>query len=747
MPKSIHSGWVRLVGLLCLAANIVLCNTIILAAEGTATVTTLHSSDTAFYGYTPAEALEAEVALAQVTAQDDPETIYRAFSEFARTHFGALSEPLVYEAFGSQLALVETGSWQHISENSASLAWETNLPAYSYVEYGFTPEYGNKTEMTDRPYYLHLHQLRDLEVNQTYHYRLIAVDERGQMLVTPDRMFRTATVPDAVYVFGQMGEPPYVLDQSNTTYILKEDLVTAGSAIIVRGDHIVLDLNGYSITFGENAAVDGNHQGISVSGDSKTAIPYRATGVKVVNGTVVQGRNRFMQNNTDPYRYNCLSVSGKDMEVAGVTVVYHASQAWGMTANYSAGKFHAHHNVFVDMGAVIADRHGSGVRPLGFRSPQVSPNEFELNHNLVKRTRQNGFQTATLMHHNEVYVDSWSTNSFAIQPLSQVGIPAGRYMSNKVFATGFNPFGFGWAHEGLLIADNLIFMFGIDVKHRWGERWGDINTLEGVRVTNYDQGGQVRNNLIYENNTIVLKGKQGVELRGTGFFSDETIANLVFRNNRVRVETLDEQTTLAACVDVQGHYKKADSQPVYYVDNVFESNNAVIRFGDDYGRGNNHIFIRNRLVRLGDNPNFHTFVFDGGYHNYGHVLLDTEFTPGTAYNDVYWKKTSSKSYYSVAWTLELITTPGAEVTICDSKNREAFRGIADDTGRLEVPLTQCVMHPSEWQPNSFFEFQVLWPDKYIEESFTPYVISVSAGGKTLTETVNMTKRQTVRLIP
>ena len=339
MPKSIHSRWGRLIGLICFLSSMVLCSEIVFAAEATATAISLtHSADTAFYNYTPDDALAAEVALARVTAQEDPETVYRAFNEFARTHFGALSEPLVYEVFGSQFTLVETGSWQHVSENSASLAWETNLPAYSYVEYGLTADYGNRTEMTDRPYYLHLHQLRDLETDQTYHYRFVAIDERGRTLVTPDRTFKTATVPGAVYISAQMGEPPYILDQSNTTYILKEDLIVAGSAIIVRGDHIVLDLNGYSIVFGENATVDGDYQGVSVTGHSRTAIPYRATGVKVVNGTVVQGRNRFMHNNADPYRYNCLSVTGRDIEVAGVTVVYHAPQSWGRDGQLQYGQ-------------------------------------------------------------------------------------------------------------------------------------------------------------------------------------------------------------------------------------------------------------------------------------------------------------------------------------------------------------------------------------------------------------------------
>ena len=55
-----------------------------------------------------------------------------------------------------------------------------------------------------------------------------------------------------VYISSQLNEAPYILDKSNTTYILKEDLV-AGQRHHCAGDHVVLDLNGYSVTFGENA--------------------------------------------------------------------------------------------------------------------------------------------------------------------------------------------------------------------------------------------------------------------------------------------------------------------------------------------------------------------------------------------------------------------------------------------------------------------------------------------------------------
>jgi len=351
-------------------------------------------------------------------------------------------------------------------------------------------------------------------------------------------------------------------------------------------------------------------------------------------------------------RYNCLVIRGGDVELAGVTCVYHAPQAWGVILEESAGSVKVHHNVFVDKGTIITDRHGAGVRPIGFVNAPAGENAFELYNNLVKRTRQNGLMLASSMHHNEVYVDSWSTNSFAIQPLSQVGVAAGRFRDNKVFATGFNPYGFGWAHEAMYIYDNFVLMFGMDTTHRWYERWGDINMLSAMRVTNYDQGGQVRNNLEYWNNTIVIRGEENSEIRGVEFFSDETISGLVFHNNYVKVESLDAHTGRVAAVDVQGHFRKPASLPVTYVDNLFESNTILIRFGDDYGVGHNHHFIRPTFVKSGDNPEFHTFVFDGGHYSTGHVILDATFGPGTAYNDVYWKNTSSHGPWNSSRSLE-----------------------------------------------------------------------------------------------
>ena len=691
------------------------------------------------------EAEEARRALVAVTHDTDPDAAYEAFNAFARTHFGAEAEPLVYELFGDELTLIDEGTWRYVSENSASLAWQTNLPAVSYVEYGPTPEYGMTTPPTERPFYLHLHYLTGLEAGKTYHYRLVAIDERGRKLVTPDQTLTPGRIAGAVYLPGDFDGPPYWLIDSDVTYVLTQDLVVPGGAIIARGDRITLDLNGHTITFATDPDPGAVNAGIEVRGDGRSPLGTRATGVRVVNGTIVQGRGAALASNTARDRYNCLVIEGGDIEVAGVTCIYHAPQAWGATLQNAFGEVTIHHNVFLDKGTQITDRHGAGVRPFGFVDPRERENQFELHHNLVKRTRQNGLHTARWMHHNEVYVDSWSTNSFALQPLSLEGVPAGRYHDNKVFATGFNSFGFGWAHEDLDVFRNFIHVHGLNVRHRWHENWGDINTHAGMRVTNYAPGGQVRNNLRYWENTIVLRGHSGAELRGVSFYSDESIAGLLFERNRVKAESFDDETRIVAAVDVQGYPNKPESLPVVYVDNTFEGNRALIRFGDAYGVGHNHHFIRPKFVRLGEHPDFHTFVFDGGHYSQGHLIIDAEFGPGTAYNDVYWERTASTSWYSVGWTLELSTVPGAHVSIQDRTGREVFQGEVGPEGVVSVPLIQSTIRPTEWNPR--FELLVLRKDRHIEEEFTPHTVTVTAGGKTVSQVVDMRARRQLTLIP
>ena len=88
--------------------------------------------------------------------------VYEEFNRFCIENFGAEKEEEVYKAFGQDLKVMEQGSWSYISESSACVAWETNLPAKTCVEYGTSTAYGQRTPQLERHFYLHIHYLKHL---------------------------------------------------------------------------------------------------------------------------------------------------------------------------------------------------------------------------------------------------------------------------------------------------------------------------------------------------------------------------------------------------------------------------------------------------------------------------------------------------------------------------------------------------------------------------------------------------------
>jgi hypothetical protein len=674
------------------------------------------------------------------SAADTPQRdAVKIFNDFCIEHFGAEKEPLVYEKFGKELKILPEGVWMHASDTSAVIGWDTNLPAKSYVEYGKTAEYGQRTPEPERHFYVNVRYLRGLERDTTYHYRLVSVDERGNKVASADKTFTTARPEGAIVIPGDMEGPPYVLKEKGT-YLLTADIIADGSAFEIRGDDIILDLNGHTVVY--------NNKSIEVTGKSfKNWVDKSAFGVlmekaqnfQLFNGTIRQGAGN------DPACGISIGFSpfhgegaGGHKEFAGVTIEFGADQMIGINYHWSRGSTNIHHCVFVDHGSKVSNRHGGGCRAARLDGKQTG----EMHHNLVKRTRQMGLAGADKLYNNEVYVDSFSTNSFALQ----IAAEGGRGYNNRVFATGFNPYGFGWGKKDWKAYDNFIHMVGQDTSKRWGERWGDVNMLAGMRVTNYSKGGQEREDLEYYGNVIVMEGKEDCEIRAVEFFSDETIKNLNFHDNIVKAIALDDQTVRVACVDAQGHFRKENTLPVFYRNNTFISNRHMVRFGDDYGKGNNHQFINNRFIKVGeDHPMFSTFYFGGGYWNYGHVIRDCTFEGGAEPMDVHWGPIGNQAWYQVEWTLTVKAPAGAEVKIVDAKGDEAFAGKVGDDGTVAVPLVQARLSPPEGHDAKAHKEGRGGTEGAAKDAFTPHTVTVAVDGKTAEAKVTMDKARSLVL--
>jgi hypothetical protein len=708
-------------------------------------------------------------AFGELTIDVSPEKLYALYNRFCLTHYGAKIDPLVCETFGEKIREKEGSRWEYISEGSASIAWKTNLPAKTYIEYGTTTSYGNQTAVSERFFYVHLHYLRNLEHNSLYHYKLVSEDEWGNKLESEDRVFRTGDIPDAIHIPGDLGKPPYLLDQPNSFYVVTEDIVADGTAFDIQADNVTLDLGGHTVLHGNKLIEDLDNELLQKSGVGvRRKGSSKQSGIKIFNGTLKQG---IAQNNTDYYPAKVmvhpdedrLKILGKNMtkgfsnielsfcgnvEIAGVTGEYRWSQTWGMRFENAFGKYNIHHNICLDKGTQMFSRHGAGgARSIGFvysasEDSNHEDNEIDVHHNLIKRTRQNGLNVAQRIYENEIYVDSWVVNSFAISPPAE----GGQVYGNQIFLTGYYACGILWATKDLNVHDNFIHMESISTMierpnkgRRLIEDWGEQDVLAGMRLTNYDKGGQERENLVYSDNVIFGRCRGDVEMRGTEFFSDYSIQNLICKGATIKIMEEDTLVRKAACVDTQGAFNdRSKHLPLYYKNCTLISNRCNIRFGDEYGRGSNHRFISCKIIKEGNQPDYHTFEFDGHSSVFNHVLLDCDFTGGASYDDVYWTDTQSLSNYSISWTLNLKSSPGAIIRITDNNGRETFSGKVKEDGEISLPLTQSIIRPVEWTPDGK-EIEVTNKSQFQEEKFNPYVVEAEKDGKKETRTISMEK--------
>jgi hypothetical protein len=81
-----------------------------------------------------------------------------------------------------------------ITQNSATVLWETDELGDSFVEYGPGVSYGLSS--ADKTYTLH-HSvlLQDLSVDRTYHFRAMSADSSGNTGIGPDLTFKTEKTP------------------------------------------------------------------------------------------------------------------------------------------------------------------------------------------------------------------------------------------------------------------------------------------------------------------------------------------------------------------------------------------------------------------------------------------------------------------------------------------------------------------------------------------------------------------------
>jgi len=595
---------------------------------------------------------------------------YPAFDLFCQLKFGAEKEDLAYDHWGNTLQFmsVSGSEWQYASKTSAVVAFETNLPAKSYVEYGETTSYGSQTPQNYRYHYVHVIYLTGLDEDTTYHFRYVAQDERGNTIYSTDKTLTTATPANVVYVPGSLSGPPYTLSESGKTYLVTEDIVADGSVFLVTNGNITVDLDGHTVTY-NNADDDPN--------DSYGIESRYHDNVNLYNGTIKQGLgyNGGDDNalgNSPVYIRSC---SGG--EVAGVKADYLGAQISGLFMHYSPGST-VHHCVVLDRGGEMVNRHMGCDAIAGVATAH---------HNLVLRGRQGGVECHDNgeYYNNEVYIDSVCTNSFG---MGLYDVSFTRLHHNRIFGTGYLLVAIGTVSgcTDIEADNNFVHLHEMEPDDRWPE-YGPQSGGYCCRIT---WGGD---NIDYHDNTMITYAQDGGMVRGTWFYTQASTTDVTYTDSVVKAVLLNETSDIQGCIVVAGDGDAA-APPHLYENNRVISNFCNVRLGESYGTGCNTRYYDNTLVKCGpDRADYRTIQCgEGSTASKNHEFYDSLFEGGASYDEVLFAGTGAHDFY-VGWTLTVETEPYANVTIEDVSQVQVFSGQADEYGIAETTLYQYKHEP------------------------------------------------------
>jgi len=132
-------------------------------------------------------------------------------------------------------------SAQNPNQNGVTIAWTTNEPATSQIDYGTTTAYGTSTATNTSLDTTHTQVVAGLDAGTTYHYRVRSADAAGNTAVSGDFTFATPGTPD--------NEAPTAVTnvQAATPLPARVDLTWSAATDNVAVDHYIVKRDSQTI--------------------------------------------------------------------------------------------------------------------------------------------------------------------------------------------------------------------------------------------------------------------------------------------------------------------------------------------------------------------------------------------------------------------------------------------------------------------------------------------------------------------
>lgn len=447
----------------------------------------------------------------------------------------------------------------------------------------------------------------------------------------------SATIPGGTYT------SPFVASQSNTKYTLQGNITASGTAISVTGSYVIIDLNGYTITYNQSSP----GQGVVIGG-------WNVHHVSVRNGSIIQGAaksegDEYGNGNNPVGEYsNSMHYTSDNMHVANLYVRYSGKDVGGIHGAGNNGLYEQNTIEDTYQFGTLKNRH-SGIDALTGVQNLTGATGNVYRYNTIKNARQRGIYPgdSSTTYGNNISLRTISTNGYGV-----FGWAGKNYKiySNTITARGEHPLGIGFVGEGSNTAE--IYDNYIDAKTTaLGDEYGSAysSNPSGTITGNYAVGFRTTwggNNINFHDNEIVISTDSKyvgtysptgatayIDAGGRGLMvATPAGETATFANNKITV--LDKDGTGRAYgIACTGNN---ESDKLYFLNNTVTSNIANIVIADEYGYCNGYpLFAGNVLIKSGSTASYKTYINGlGGYYTGKARVVNSTYQNGASADSV-----------------------------------------------------------------------------------------------------------------
>jgi len=453
-----------------------------------------------------------------------------------------------------------------------------------------------------------------------------------------------ASITKTINIPGGNYATPYIANSDNTEYILQGNINANGTAIVVTGNYVIINLNRHTINYNQTAVGEGVVTGA-----------WNKHHISIRNGTIIQGAalsegDVYGRGNNPVTTYNSANssqYSAKNLHVANLYVRFGGRDMGGIVCSGSEGLYEQNTIEDTYQFGTLKNRHQGNDALTGTKGSN-SPGIIYRNNTIIN-ARHRGINTAigSEVYGNKISIRSIATNSYGILGYAKTNV---KVYNNTITGRGEHPIGIGFVSAG---TDNIeIYNNDINVKTTAiGDEYAGSpacfnpatpcgNYAVGFRTTWGGNHINFHHNKIYIDTDTSYDGTYSVtgasikvNAKGRGLMvainSEETAT---FANNTITVLDKDGSGHAFGMVCTGGNA----SDQLFFLENIVTSNITNMVLSDKYGPCDSYPLIKgNTFIKANNYPIYKTISNQlSGYSTTTGRIIDNQYQNGASIDSI-----------------------------------------------------------------------------------------------------------------